>query len=53
MPLAEFIEETIKVLGTDAEEVLVERAKTILDNSGPGNAAYLTQFNDWFAQPLQ
>jgi uncharacterized oxidoreductase len=53
MPLAQFIEETIKVLGTDAEEVLVERAKTILDNSGPGNTAYVTQFNDWFAQPVQ
>ncbi len=53
MPLAEFIEETITVLGTDAEEVLVERAKTILDNSGPGNAAYVTQFNDWMAQPPQ
>ena len=53
MPLAQFIEETITVLGTDAEEVLVERAKTILDNSGPGNAAYVTQFNDWMAQPRQ
>jgi uncharacterized oxidoreductase len=53
MPLAEFIEETITVLETDAEEVLVERAKTILENSGPGNTAYVTQFNDWFAQPLQ
>jgi uncharacterized oxidoreductase len=53
MPLAQFIEETIAVLGTDAEEVLVERAKTILDNSGPGNAAYVTQFNDWMAQPPQ
>lgn len=53
MPLAQFIEETIKVLETDAEEVFVERAKTILDNSGPGNAAYVTQFNDWFAQPQQ
>jgi uncharacterized oxidoreductase len=53
MPLAQFIEETITVLGTDAEEVLVERAKTILDNSGPGNAAYVTQFNDWMAEPPQ
>jgi uncharacterized oxidoreductase len=53
MPLAQFIEETITVLGTDAEEVLVEQAKTILDNSGPGNAAFVTQFNDWMAQPPQ
>jgi hypothetical protein len=27
VPLGEFIEETIKVLGTDVREVLVERAK--------------------------
>jgi uncharacterized oxidoreductase len=53
MPLAPFIEETINVLGTDTEEVLVERAQTILDNSRPGNTAYVTQFNDWVAQPLQ
>ena len=53
MPLAEFIEETIAVLGTDAEEVLVQRAKTILDNSEPGNAAYVVEFNDWMAQPPQ
>jgi uncharacterized oxidoreductase len=53
MPLGQFIEETITVLGTDAEEVLVEQAKTILDNSGPGNAAFVTQFNDWMAQPPQ
>jgi uncharacterized oxidoreductase len=53
MPLAQFIEETIAVLGTDAEEVFVEQAKTILDNSGPGSAAFVTQFNDWMAQPPQ
>ena len=30
--LAEFIEETISVLGTDAHEVLVERAKPLRNN---------------------
>ena len=36
MPLAEFIAETIRVLGTDADEVLVERAKPLRINVGPG-----------------
>ena len=34
MPLAEFIEETMAVLGTDAEEVLVERVKMLRNNLG-------------------
>ena len=46
MPLAQFIEETMQVLGTDTEEVLVERAKPLRNNSGPGEAAFVTQFND-------
>jgi uncharacterized oxidoreductase len=45
MPLAEFIEETMQVLGTDVEEVLVERAKPLRNNPGPGEAAFVTQFN--------
>ena len=53
MPLAQFIEETITVLGTDAEEVLVEQAKTIRNKSGPDDNAYVGQFNDWMAQPSQ
>ena len=32
MPLAEFIEEKIMGLGTDVNEVLVERAKPLRDN---------------------
>jgi uncharacterized oxidoreductase len=51
MPLAEFIEETIQVLGTDAEEVLVERATPFRNNAGPGEAAFVTQFNDMMAGP--
>jgi uncharacterized oxidoreductase len=46
MPLAQFIEETMQVLGTDTEEVLVERAKPLRNNAGPGEAAFVTQFND-------
>ncbi len=51
MPLSEFIEETIKVLGTDAQEVLVERAKALRNNPGPNEGVLLTQFNDMMLQP--
>jgi uncharacterized oxidoreductase len=51
MPLAEFIEETIKVLGTNAEEVLVERAKPLRNSVGPDEGAFVTQFNDMMLQP--
>src|SRR5260221_10698109 len=51
MPLADFIEETMQVLGTEAEEVLVERAKPLRNNAGPGEAAFVPQFNDMMAGP--
>jgi uncharacterized oxidoreductase len=51
MPLREFIDETIKVLGTDAEEILVERAKPLRNNPGPNEGAFVTQFNDLMLQP--
>ena len=46
MPLKEFIEETITVLGTDAEEILVDQAKSFRNNPGPNESALVTQFND-------
>ena len=46
MPLKDFIEETIKVLGTDADEILVEQAKPFRNNPGPDESALVTQFND-------
>ena len=51
MPLAKFIDETMRVLGTDAEEVLVERAKPLRNNAGPNEAAFVNQFNDMMANP--
>ena len=51
MPLREFIDETIKVLSTDAEEILVERAKRLRNNPGPNEGAFVTQFNDLMLQP--
>ena len=46
MPLKEFIEETMKVLGTDAEEILVEQAKPFRNNPGPNESALVKDFND-------
>jgi uncharacterized oxidoreductase len=37
MPLGEFIAETVKVLGTDAEKVLVEQAKPLRNNARPAD----------------
>ena len=51
MPLADFIEETMRVLGTDVDEVLVERAKPLRNNAGPNEAAFVTEFNDMFTNP--
>src|SRR6266404_8849768 len=49
MPLPEFIEETMRVLGTDAQEILVERVKPLRNNAGPNEAAFVVQFNDMMA----
>jgi len=51
MPLKEFIAETIKVLGTDSEEILVEQAKPFRNNPGPNESALVTQFNDMMLAP--
>ncbi|WP_397450748.1 SDR family oxidoreductase [Pseudomonas sp. NA-150] len=45
MPLDEFIAETIAVLGTDAQEVLVERAQPLRANAGPNEHGFVNQFN--------
>jgi uncharacterized oxidoreductase len=50
MSLAEFIKETLDVLATDANEVLVERAKPLRNNPGPNEWALVTQFNDSMLQ---
>jgi len=46
MPLKEFIEGTVRALGTDAEEILVEQARPFRNNPGPNESALVTQFND-------
>ena len=47
MPLQEFIDETIQVLGTEVDEVLVERAKQLRNNAGPKEHPYVVEFNNW------
>ncbi len=51
MPLADFIRETIQILGTDADEVLVERVRPLRNNTGPGETGFVTEFNDMMTQP--
>jgi uncharacterized oxidoreductase len=53
MPLAPFIEATMKVLGEDTDEVLVEEAKMLRNNPGANEGVFVTQFNDMMAQPPQ
>jgi uncharacterized oxidoreductase len=50
MPFDEFIAETMKILATDAEEIVVERAKMLRNNPGPAEGAFVNQFNDMVAQ---
>ncbi len=50
MPLADYIAETIQLLGTDAEEILVERVLPLRNNAGPNEAAFVNQFNDIISQ---
>ena len=50
MPLEAFIAETMTLLATDADEILVERVKPLRNNAGPGEAAFVNQFNDMMAQ---
>lgn len=49
MPLAAFIQETIQVLGSDEDEILVEQAKPLRNNVGPNEYAFVTQLNDQIA----
>ncbi|KAA8745558.1 hypothetical protein [Paenibacillus sp. UASWS1643] len=39
-------DETIKVLGTDTDEVLVEEAKIYRNNPGPNEGVFVTHLND-------
>jgi uncharacterized oxidoreductase len=45
MPLERFIAETLEVLGTDADEILVEAAKPMRANPGPEEHGLVNGFN--------
>jgi uncharacterized oxidoreductase len=50
MPLEQFIAETVKVLGTDANEIVIEAARPLRNNAGPGEHGVVNDFNDrWLA----
>lgn len=49
MPLQEYIDETMRVLGTDADEVLTERVGFLRTAVGTEDSAFTAKFNDMFA----
>jgi uncharacterized oxidoreductase len=46
MPLDQFIKETMAVLATDADEILVEGAKAFRSNPGPNEHGLVDRFNE-------
>jgi uncharacterized oxidoreductase len=46
MPLDQFISETMAVLGTDADEILVDGAKQFRNNVGPNEHGFVNGFNE-------
>jgi uncharacterized oxidoreductase len=46
MPLDQFISQTLTVLGTDADEILVEAAQPLRGNPGPREHALVNGFNE-------
>jgi uncharacterized oxidoreductase len=45
MPLEQFIKETIAVLGTDPDEILVDAAQPLRANAGPNEHGFVDGFN--------
>lgn len=52
MPLDQFIDETIQVLATDVDEILVEAAKPLRNNPGPAEHDFVNGFNTQLQQVL-
>jgi uncharacterized oxidoreductase len=46
MPLDQFIRETISLLGTSIDEIVVEAGKPLRNNVGPNEHVLINQFND-------
>jgi uncharacterized oxidoreductase len=45
MPLDRFIEQAMALLGTDADEIVVDGARAFRDNAGPNEHALVDGFN--------
>jgi uncharacterized oxidoreductase len=50
MPLDAFIRETMEALATEADEIMVARARFLRDQAGPDEAAFTTSFNEQLEQ---
>ena len=51
MPLDEFIQETIDALATEADEILVPRAKFLREQAGAAEGTFVTSFNEQMVNP--
>ena len=51
MPLDEFLEGTMDALATDANEIMVPRARFLREQSGPREAVFVTSFNEQLEAP--
>ncbi|MEV6995106.1 SDR family NAD(P)-dependent oxidoreductase [Streptomyces sp. NPDC093228] len=53
MPTKAFIDEALKGLATDAEEIVVEQARVYRNNAGPNEHAYVDELNTFMTTQLQ
>jgi len=51
MPLDEFLQETMNALATDANEIMVPRAKFLREQAGSNESAFVTSFNEQLEAP--
>jgi uncharacterized oxidoreductase len=45
MPLNQFIAQAIELLGSDTDEIVIEAAKSLRNNAGPGEQNFVNDFN--------
>jgi uncharacterized oxidoreductase len=46
MPLDQFIAQTMAMLGTDADEIVIDAAKQFRSNVGPNEHGFVNGFNE-------
>ncbi len=51
MPLDQFLQGTMDALATDADEILVPRAKFLREQAGAAESAFVTSFNEQLENP--